>query len=146
MGMQGGPGGPLLVRRKGAALPADLDLGGALTSRVDWCWSTLLNLVIQTSFQLTVAACRRALCLHSHAQLVLEHHVTGGVLAIQSIYRGSMYACRPALEIISLASWAHFIGQHTVQAEGYLLMHAGVSTLQRWPMPTASCRPTQRAW
>lgn len=59
-GGQGGPGGPLLVRRKGAALPAELDLGGALSPRVDWCWSTLLNLVIQTSFQLTVAACRSA--------------------------------------------------------------------------------------
>ncbi|KAK9832071.1 hypothetical protein WJX81_004065 [Elliptochloris bilobata] len=56
---QGGPGGPLLVRRKGAALPAELDLGGALSPRVDWCRSTLLNLVIQTSFRLTVAACRR---------------------------------------------------------------------------------------
>ena len=60
LGMQGGPGGPLLVRRKGAALPAELDLGGALSPRVDWCASTLLNLVIQTSYRLTVAACRRA--------------------------------------------------------------------------------------
>lgn len=58
--MQGGPGGPLLVRRKGNALPSELDLGGALSQRVDWCRSTLLNLVIQTSFRLTVAACRHA--------------------------------------------------------------------------------------
>lgn len=55
---QGGAAGPLLVRRKGPALPAELDLGGVMSPRIDWCRSTLLNLVVQTSYRLTVAACR----------------------------------------------------------------------------------------
>ncbi|KAK9814210.1 hypothetical protein WJX72_002314 [[Myrmecia] bisecta] len=51
---------PLFVRRKGRALPADLALGGEKAGQVNWCRSTLLNLVLQTTFTLTVAACARA--------------------------------------------------------------------------------------
>lgn len=53
----------LLVRRKGAGLPEDLGRGSAQAERIDWCRSTLLNLVIQASFALTVATCRHALYL-----------------------------------------------------------------------------------
>jgi hypothetical protein len=57
MGKQGDSPG-LLVRRKGACLPEDLGRGSAEAERIDWCRSVLLNLVIQSSFVLTVATCR----------------------------------------------------------------------------------------
>ena len=57
---QGDTDAKLLVRRRGAAMPEDLGRGGPLAERIDWCCSVLLNLVIQTGFELTVATCRRA--------------------------------------------------------------------------------------
>ncbi len=59
-GMQGGAA-KLLVRRKGAGIPEDLGRGSAMAERIDWYRTTLLNLVIQASFLLTVATCR---CAH----------------------------------------------------------------------------------
>lgn len=58
--MQGGAA-KLLVRRKGAGIPEDLGRGSAMAERIDWYRTTLLNLVIQASFLLTVATCR---CAH----------------------------------------------------------------------------------
>ena len=52
---------PLLVRRKGKSLPADLQFGGEVCEKVDWCRSVLLNMVLQASYDLTVATCRWAL-------------------------------------------------------------------------------------
>ncbi len=57
--MQGGAE-KLLVRRKGAGMPKDLGRGSAMAERIDWYKTTLLNLVIQASFLLTVATCRSA--------------------------------------------------------------------------------------
>ena len=94
--MQGGPGGPLLVRRKGAALPGDLDLGGALSPRVDWCASTLLNLVIQTSYRLTVAACRRA-----PSAAAVAHDVIATLwLALAQAAHGKGTACQALSECV----------------------------------------------
>ena len=44
------------MRRKGACMPTDV-LSGQLLRDVDWRASTLLNVVLQTTFSLTVATC-----------------------------------------------------------------------------------------
>ena len=91
------------MRRRGAALPRDLDLGGALSPRVDWCASTLLNLVVQTSFRLTVAACRcgppRCLWPHTISLLAnglhmrMQHMMRGRAHQAQASYRLVVFAC-----------------------------------------------------
>jgi hypothetical protein len=49
---------PVFVRRKGRALPDDLQLSGAQFPGVDWARSVLLNLVLHAAaYQLTVVAC-----------------------------------------------------------------------------------------
>eukprot|EP00884_Botryococcus_braunii_P018866 jgi/Botrbrau1/5663/Bobra.0071s0009.1 len=53
------PKEPLLVRRKSDKLPQDLDIGGMLSEQIDWYKTTLLNFVIQTSYNLIVASCWR---------------------------------------------------------------------------------------
>ena len=50
---------PYLVRRKAKALPVDLQEHGDKAHQIDWKSSVLLNLVTQTSYILTVAACQR---------------------------------------------------------------------------------------
>ncbi|KAL6785633.1 hypothetical protein ACKKBF_B01040 [Auxenochlorella protothecoides x Auxenochlorella symbiontica] len=45
---------PVLVRRRGKELPADLSLGGALAGDIDWRASALLSLVMHTRYTLTV--------------------------------------------------------------------------------------------
>ena len=60
VGRAGRAGGPPAGAAQGRGAARRAGPAGALSPRVDWCWSTLLNLVIQTSFQLTVAACRSA--------------------------------------------------------------------------------------
>lgn len=48
---------PLAVRRRGAAPPPELQEDSAEGGGVDWRSSVLLNLVLQTSYLLSVAAC-----------------------------------------------------------------------------------------
>ncbi len=48
---------PYFVRRRGAQLPDDLRLSGREFEAVDWGESVLLNLVLQSRYQLTVVAC-----------------------------------------------------------------------------------------
>ena len=50
-----GDDSPFLVRRKGKALPTELCRGGEKSETVDWQQSVLLNLVLQTDFQLWAA-------------------------------------------------------------------------------------------
>jgi hypothetical protein len=60
----------LFVRRKGADMPEDLSRGTQQAEQIDWCKSTLLNLVIQASFMLTVATCRSAMTHGQHIHCV----------------------------------------------------------------------------
>ncbi len=48
---------PTFVRRKGKALPADLQSHGEKFALIDWRKTVLLNMVLQTRFVLTVASC-----------------------------------------------------------------------------------------
>ena len=48
----------LIVKRRTAQLPPELQVGSPASERVDWHASVMLNLVMQTSYQLTLAACR----------------------------------------------------------------------------------------
>ena len=51
-------GSELVVRRRGKQLPSELAMGTPGSERIDWHASVMLNLVMQTSYQLTVAACK----------------------------------------------------------------------------------------
>ena len=53
----------LLVKRRTAQLPAELQVGSPASEGIDWHASVMLNLVMQTSYQLTLAACRQASCM-----------------------------------------------------------------------------------
>lgn len=50
---------PYLVRRKSKALPAEFQEAGDKAHQVDWKRSVLLNVVTQTTYSLTVSACKR---------------------------------------------------------------------------------------
>eukprot|EP00878_Enallax_costatus_P033844 GHUV01037417.1.p1 GENE.GHUV01037417.1~~GHUV01037417.1.p1 ORF type:complete len:125 (+),score=27.78 GHUV01037417.1:261-635(+) len=47
----------LFVRRKGKQLPKELQLSGSDFDMVDWAETVLLNIVLQSQYQLTVVAC-----------------------------------------------------------------------------------------
>lgn len=47
----------LFVRRKAKQLPDELQLSGRDFPSVDWAQTVLLNLVLQSQYQLTVVAC-----------------------------------------------------------------------------------------
>ncbi len=51
------------MRRKGSCMPTDV-LSGPLLRDVDWRASLLLNIVLQTSFSLTVSTCGCRLSPH----------------------------------------------------------------------------------
>jgi hypothetical protein len=48
---------PFFVRRKVKKLPEELHLSGKDFNTVDWPQTVLLNLVLQSQYQLTVVAC-----------------------------------------------------------------------------------------
>jgi hypothetical protein len=48
---------PFFVRRKAKQLPEELQLSGSQFSNVDWAQTVLLNIVLQSQYQLTVVAC-----------------------------------------------------------------------------------------
>jgi hypothetical protein len=48
---------PFFVRRKAKQLPEELQLSGNQFSNVDWAQTVLLNIVLQSQYQLTVVAC-----------------------------------------------------------------------------------------
>ncbi|WIA11975.1 hypothetical protein OEZ85_012057 [Tetradesmus obliquus] len=50
---------PFFVRRKAKQLPEELQLSGSQFSHVDWAQTVLLNIVLQSQYQLTVVACGR---------------------------------------------------------------------------------------
>ena len=50
---------PYFVRRKGKTVPAELQPAGEKAHQVDWKQSVLLNLVTQTTYSMTVCACKR---------------------------------------------------------------------------------------
>ena len=56
-----GDGEPFFVRRKAKQLPAELQLAGPLFDGVDWSKTVLLNVVLQSAYQLTVVACRHVI-------------------------------------------------------------------------------------
>lgn len=48
---------PFFVRRKAKQLPEELQLSGSQFGHVDWAQTVLLNIVLQSQYQLTVVAC-----------------------------------------------------------------------------------------
>lgn len=48
---------PFFVRRKAKQLPDELQLSGSGFSSVDWKQTVLLNIILQSEYQLTVVAC-----------------------------------------------------------------------------------------
>ena len=47
----------MFVRRKGKQLPKELQLSGSDFDSVNWAETVLLNIVLQSQYQLTVVAC-----------------------------------------------------------------------------------------
>lgn len=52
---------PFFVRRKNRSFPPDLEVEGSKFNTVNWAQSVLLNLVLQSMYQLTVVACSQDL-------------------------------------------------------------------------------------
>lgn len=70
MSVQGVPG-KLFVRRRLAELPKDLQEDSPGCSTVDWHQSLLLNLVMQTTWELSTAALRQGLCFQGLSWLMI---------------------------------------------------------------------------
>ena len=51
-------GSQLMVKRAAKQLPADLAMGTPGSEQIDWHASVMLNLVMQTSYELSLAACK----------------------------------------------------------------------------------------
>ena len=51
-------GSELMVKRRGKQLPANLAMGTPGSEQIDWHASVMLNLVMQTSYELSLAACK----------------------------------------------------------------------------------------
>lgn len=90
---------PYLVRRKAKALPGDLQQGGDKAHQIDWKGSVLLNLVTQTTYSLTVSACRR-----EHLQSIGGNQTLGKDV-VQVSWRDAYAASSSLL----LTSTAHFL-------------------------------------
>ncbi|KAF6250398.1 hypothetical protein COO60DRAFT_1647137 [Scenedesmus sp. NREL 46B-D3] len=68
---------PFFVRRKAKQLPEELQLSGAHFSQVDWAQTVLLNIVLQSQYQLTVVACgREALPFVAEGRTWSAHMIT----------------------------------------------------------------------
>ena len=51
-------GSQLMVKRAAKQLPVDLAMGTPGSEQIDWHASVMLNLVMQTSYELSLAACK----------------------------------------------------------------------------------------